>query len=413
MRAKINKAVCLLGSATPSLESFHNSESGKYTRLELPFRAMNTRQPEVEIVDMIQELRSPSKYIKNETPEQRFLSSKLIAYISHALEKKHGIILLQNRRGYSAYLECQQCGNVRKCPDCDITLIFHKLKNHLRCHYCGHSENVMSNCELCESKKLKLKGTGTEKVEEEILRLFPGAKVRRMDSDTVRRKDAHRKILKSFHEGEFDVLIGTQMVSKGLDFPNVHLVGVVSADIGLFSPDFRSHENTFQMMMQVAGRSGRTSDSGRVVIQSMHSENYIFPFIRNHDYISFYEKETGFRKNFHYPPFSRLALAEFRCESMNKASATASKAYLFLKRYNENRGKFFNGENQSCIEILKPAPAIITKIRGKYRYHIILKLIRGSSGFEVILKNLQNWYRKNCPSGSPSMSIDVDPVSFY
>jgi primosomal protein N' (replication factor Y) (superfamily II helicase) len=410
VRAKQNNAVAVLGSATPSLESFYNARMGKYQLLELPHRAMKTKQPEVIVVDMLEELKSTSKYIKYETPEIRFLSSKLIAYINDALEKKQGIILLQNRRGYSAYLECQNCGYVKMCPNCDITLIYHKFKHHLRCHYCGHNEHLPDKCEKCGSAEIILKGTGTEKVEEEILRLFPKARVNRMDADTVKRKDAHRKILKSFHDGYFNVLVGTQMISKGLDFPNVYLVGVVSADVGLLNPDFRSSERTFQLLMQVSGRSGRKSDHGNVIIQTMHADNYIFPMIQKHDYVSFYEKEIGNRRNFNYPPFSRMCLIEVSGKDSTRVTTLASKLYLFLKKIN----------NSELIDIMRPAPALIYKIKNSFRYHIILKSVKQSSSKKIVskinteslLKNLEKHIVKSGIKHTEKISIEIDPLNF-
>lgn len=345
VRARLNDAVVVLGSATPSIESFYNAQTGKYHLLELKQRAMLTKQPQVEIVDMFDELKSRSKYVKYESPEKRFLSGKLITAINDTLNKKQNVMLLQNRRGYSAYLECQNCGNVNKCTNCDITLIYHKTKNHLRCHYCGYTEHVPEKCAICGSTNLLFKGTGTEKVEDEISKLFPPAKIKRMDSDTVSRKDAHRKILKSFHEGEYDILIGTQMISKGLDFPRVFLVGVISADVGLFNPDFRSHERTFQLLMQVAGRSGRSSDFGKVIIQTMHPDNYIFPLITSHDFTSFYQRELDSRKAFNYPPFSRMTLIEVKGTDKKKTETLASKLYLNFNKNNVSES----------IEIMKPA----------------------------------------------------------
>lgn len=410
IRARQNNAAVLLGSATPSLESFYNARTGKYKLLELPHRALKTKPPEVEIIDMLEELKSSSKFIKYETPEKRFFSSKLISRINEALEKNQSIILLQNRRGYSAYLECQNCGNVKMCPNCDITLIYHKVKNHLRCHYCGHTEHLPDRCERCSSAEVLLKGTGTEKVEEEIIRLFPKARVNRMDADTVRRKDSHRKILKSFHDGYFNVLVGTQMISKGLDFPNVYLVGVISADVGLLSPDFRSTERTFQLLMQVSGRPGRKSDHGIVIIQTMHADNHIFPMIGRHDYISFYEKEIGIRRSFSYPPFSRMCLIEVSGKDSTRVTTIASKIFLFLNRHN----------NSKSIEIMKPAPALIYKLKNQYRYHIIIKSLKPEvSGteqnviaLETLLKNLERYIGDSKLKHTERISIEIDPLDF-
>lgn len=415
VRAKLNSAVVVLGSATPSLESYYNYKAGKYSLLQLPHRALKTKQPHIEIVNMLEELKSSSKFQKWESPDKRFLSSKLISYIDMALRKKQSIMLLQNRRGYSAYRECQECGNVKMCVNCDITMIYHKVKDHLRCHYCGHVEKLLEKCELCGSVNLILKGTGTEKVEEEITRLFPSARMKRMDADTVKGKDAHRKILKSFHDGEFDILIGTQMISKGLDFPNVYLVGVISADIGLMNPDFRSNERAFQLLSQVSGRSGRTSDHGKVVIQTMHPENYIFPYVTSHDFNSFFDKEIRHRQTFNYPPFSRMSLIEVKSNDPTRTITIASKIYLFMKNYLQQI-KGITG-----VELMKPAPALIYKIKNKYRYHIIVKTLKSvneaSSVTELMLRDLERYLEPKTGrlklKSSEYVSIDVDPLSFY
>lgn len=411
IRAKINNAVVVLGSATPSMESYYNYKAGKFKLLELPHRALKTKQPKVEIVNMLDELRNPSKYKKYETAEQRVLSSRLIAYIDSALKQKQNIILMQNRRGYSAYQQCLNCGTVKMCRNCDITMIYHKHKNNLRCHYCGAAENLLTNCEICQSPNLKLVGVGTEKIEEEIQRLFPAAKAMRMDADTVKGKDAHRKILKAFHESEFDILIGTQMISKGLDFPNVYLVGVISADIGLFIPDFRASEKTFQLLMQVSGRSGRISDNGKVVIQTMNPDNYIFPLVENHDYQSFFEKEIKHRQLHSYPPFSKMILIEVSSPSQLEVNNYAWKIYHHLK------GKLLNWESEIYIELLKPAPALIYKIKKIFRMHIILKVMKTSGEnihqSETLMQYLLEFTETLKLKSADRVDIDVDPLSFY
>ncbi|MCX7877591.1 MAG: primosomal protein N' [Ignavibacteria bacterium] len=411
LRAKLNNALCILGSATPSLESFYNCVTGKYRLLELPHRALKTKQPQVEIVNMLEEMRQPSKYMKRETPESRFLSSRLISLINQALEKKQSIILLQNRRGYSAYQQCMSCGYVKMCDHCDITMIYHKIKNHLRCHYCGSTSGLLEKCEQCGNSPMILKGTGTEKVEEEISRLFPKSRIRRMDADTVKGKDSYRKILKNFHEGKYDILIGTQMISKGLDIPNVSLVGVISADIGLFNPDFRSSEKTFQLLAQVAGRSGRKSDFGKVIIQTMNPENIIFTFIKNHDYISFYQNEINHRKEFRYPPFSRMTLIEIKSPDEKRA---LNIAYSISRNINEICRNFDH------IEIMKPSPALIYKLKNKYRIHIIIKNPKISSDKPSVQKILRKALGElNLKSSvmklksTEQINIDVDPVNFY
>lgn len=418
IRAKLNDAVIVLGSATPSLESFYNYKAGKYKLLELPHRALKTRQPHVEIVNMLDELKNPSKYKKYEKPEDRVISSKLIAYIDEALKNKQNVILLQNRRGYSAYQQCQNCGNVKMCVNCDITMIYHKYKNHLRCHYCGYTSPLMEKCEICQSGDLRLVGIGTEKIEEEIKRLFPKARMQRMDSDTVKGKDAHRQILKSFHAGEFDILIGTQMISKGLDFPNVSLVGVISADIGLYVPDFRATEKTFQLLSQVSGRSGRTNDYGRVVIQTMNPDNFIFQHVVNHDYTGYFEKEITHRFHHKYPPHSRMILVEVETDNQQKVNQLSRNIFDYMVR---EINRLQASEQTLNVELMRPAPALIYKVKNKYRYHIILKVLKStheaSTVAETMIKNLQEYLEKEKESlnikSNDRVSIDVDPLSFY
>lgn len=411
IRAKLNNAAVILGSATPSLESYYNYKAGKYSLLELPHRALKTKQPKVEIVNMLDELKHPTKYKKYETPEQRVLSSKLISYIDTALNLKQNVILMQNRRGYSAYQQCMDCGTVKMCRNCDITMIYHKHKNNLRCHYCGYTESLLEKCEICGSINLKLIGVGTEKIEEEIARLFPDAKTMRMDSDTVKGKDAHRKILNSFHMGEFDILIGTQMISKGLDFPNVYLVGVISADIGLFVPDFRASEKTFQLLMQVAGRSGRISDNGRVVIQTMNPDNFIFQLVEDHSYVEFFEKEIKHRFTHKYPPFSKMILVEVTSSNQVNVNNIAWKLYHFLNK------QISSVAEPGSIGLMKPAPALIYKIKNIYRIHIILKIMKSTNDTialsENMIRELYNFVTELKIKSSERVSVDVDPLSFY
>jgi primosomal protein N' (replication factor Y) len=289
-------------------------------------------------------------------------------------------------------------------------MIYHKSREQLRCHYCGYTESLPLFCEKCGSEKILLKGTGTEKVEEEIARLFPESRMQRMDSDTVKGRDAHRKILKSFHDREFDILIGTQMISKGLDFPNVFLVGVVSADVGLLNPDFRSYERTFQLLMQVAGRSGRISDYGKVIIQTMHPANFIFEYVVNHDYEGFYNKELACRRRLNYPPFSRMSLIEVSGPDIARVNNIASKIYLHFKQSMSKAG-------QISISLMKPTPALIYKIKNNYRYHVIIKTLKSSQEALHITEDLLNDLDKYAEGlkikSDEQVIIDVDPVSFY
>lgn len=419
VRAKLNNAIVILGSATPSLESYYNVKINKYHLLELPHRALKNKPPQIVIVNMLAELKAASGGKKEFNPKNKFLSSKLIYNISQTLKNNKSIILLQNRRGYSPFLECLECGFVKLCRNCDITLTYHKIKQSLICHYCGEIEEIPEKCDRCNSTNLRFKGAGTEKVEEDLEQIFKDVKLQRMDSDTVKRTDSHRKILKSFYDGEFNILIGTQMISKGLDFPNVHLVGVISADLGLFNPDFRSTEKTFQLLMQVAGRSGRNVDYGKVFIQTMHPQHYIFDLIKNHDYHSFYIKEIGSRKNFEYPPFSRMTLIEVSGSNVKETYTLASKIYMFLAKNNKYKN----------IHIFKPAPSIIYKIKNKYRYNIIVKSVKdfvteynedstskvreiNLKSNEILLHNLVNYLISLKHKKDLTVHIDVDPISF-
>jgi primosomal protein N' (replication factor Y) len=298
---------------------------------------------------------------------------------------------------------------------CEITVTYHKKANQLLCHYCGTYYDIPDTCSRCGSKKIEYKGTGTEKIEEEINRLFPNVKVKRMDSDSVTKKDSHRKILKSFHDGEYDILVGTQMISKGLDFPRVQLVGVINADIGLFNPDFRSSERTYQLLSQVSGRPGRNTDFGKVVIQTIHPTHPVFKFVKDHNYDSFYDKEIQSRKEFEYPPFCRMVLIEVNGLNVKEVYTIASKIYLFLSKNNKTED----------INILKPAPSIIYKLKNKYRYNVIIKTRKFTPGLpdkedmklysehQALLFKLKNHLNQQKLKTDQRVLIDVDPVDFY
>lgn len=419
MRAYNNDAVVVLGSATPSFESYANAMNGKYTLLELPERVDNAKLPSVEIVDMTAERKRKFSLAKQEQSvestnkpvvmkQRKFefspISDLLKDKIEDRLQKKEGIILLQNRRGYSTFIECPDCGNVEMCQNCHITLTYHATKMHLRCHYCGAVKAPPEICPKCKSADIKYQGFGTQRVEEELEKFFPAAKMIRMDLDTTTRKGSHSKILRKFAAGDVDILLGTQMVAKGLDFSRVTLVGVISADTQILLPDFRSTERTFQLLSQVAGRAGRSTLPGEVIIQTHQPHNSVLKHVITHEFKSFYDEEIQYRKELNYPPFSRLILIEFRGKIENDVMRAATIFTDLLKNRN------------SHFLILGPSSAVISKIRGLYRWHIILKDLKskdpsGKMLHQVLTKTLENFQRSPLRKRKAvKLVIDVDPV---
>lgn len=413
MRAKLNNAVVVLGSATPSLESYANASAGKYTLLQLPERVDNAKLPTVEIVDMVAERKRIFAEIKQEAKENKKFPEKETGTISELLKnkiadrlaRKEGIILLQNRRGFSPFIECPDCGYVEMCENCHISLTYHLTKKHLRCHYCGFVKSPPLFCPSCSSIEVRFKGFGTQRVEEEIKRLFPDAELLRMDLDTTTRKGSHEKLLKKFGTGEADILLGTQMVAKGLDFPRVTLVGVISADTQMLLPDFRSSERTFQLLTQVAGRAGRSTLEGEVVIQTYQSSHYALKHVVTHDFKSFYEEELRYRKELLYPPVSRLALIEFKGDNESNVMHSAEEFSSLLRKSKQN------------IIVLGPAPAAIAKLKHRYRWHLVLKSVKENDPSGAILHQaLQQTLRAFRSSSTGKMKnvqiiVDVDPVS--
>jgi len=367
-------AVVLLGSATPSAESYFNARTGKYTLLEMPSRIDDVPMPGVVVVDMTAERKRAYAALKESLPPesraplkhfvQPLLSSLLRDKIAGRLERGEGVILLQNRRGFAPFVECAECGYAEMCDNCNVSLTYHLAKKHLRCHYCGLVRKPHILCPSCGGTDIALRGAGTQKVEQEIERLFPAARVERMDLDTTTRKGAHDRILRSFGERRTDILLGTQMVAKGLDFAHVTLVGVVSADTQMLLPDFRASERTFQLLTQVAGRAGRSTLKGEVVIQTHQPGHYTLAHVVDHDFGAFYEEEIRARRELDYPPFSRLVLVETKGESEDHVRDEAER---------------FAGALRSTglrARLLGPAPAVIGKIDRKYRWHLILKCLK-------------------------------------
>ncbi|MEX0820656.1 MAG: primosomal protein N' [Rhodothermales bacterium] len=394
MRAHMNDAVCILGSATPSLESYYNARGGKYMLLEMPERVPlegggTASMPDVRILDL-RGKRSPG-----------VLSDYLERAVAKRLERREQVILLQNRRGYAPLLECTSCGFAPECPDCSVTLTLHKSKRQLRCHYCGRTARVPQACPKCKTGTLEMLGTGTQRVEEELEERFPDARIVRMDLDTTSGKDAHDVLLKEFGEGRADILLGTQMVAKGLDFGNVTLVGVVNADTGLLLPDFRAEERTFQLLSQVAGRAGRSSLAGEVVIQTRNPDRPIIRYARDHDYGAFAESQLSDRHELGYPPFGKLAGIEFKGPRARDARDLAGRWTDALRK------------RAVGVDVLGPEEAFIGRVKKQYRFHTIVKSRR--SGKDVTLQEVlrSTVEEMGKPPRGCRVNIDVDPVGLF
>ena len=415
VRAVQTNAVVVLGSATPSAESYYNAVSGKYRLLELPERVDNARMPAIELVDMAVERRRRFEAIKAEVTEkksefpkhipQSSVSRLLHDQIEERLKKKEGVIILQNRRGFSHVVECFECGYVERCDNCDVPLTYHVTKKHLRCHYCGSVRRPPVVCPKCGSKEIRFYSFGTQQVHEELEELFPDAVILRMDRDTTSRKGAHDRILRQFGEGEADILLGTQMVAKGLDFPRVTLVGVISADTQMLLPDFRASEHTFQLLTQVAGRAGRSALAGEVVIQTLQPDHYCLKHVVSHDFAGFYKEELEYRKELDYPPFSRIVLLEFAGKRENEAQHHAKTMMEFVLQ--EDKKKSFL--------VLGPADAAIPKIRNQFRKHLIIKDLKSKDPSALELRSalgraVQRYEASPLGrSGAVRLTVDVDP----
>lgn len=350
LRAKNHGAICLLGSATPSLESYARAKKGVYKLLILDKRPFDIELPDVNIIDMTKEKNRASLFSKLLTDE-----------INNSLDKNKQIMLLLNRRGFSNYIVCSSCSYVDKCSNCDISLTYHKSSNMMRCHYCGYAHRKPDICPTCHEDGLKSLGSGTEKIEEELQKQFP-AKVIRMDLDTTSGKNSHQKIIDSFRNKEADILLGTQMISKGLDFEEVNLVGIINADTSLMIPNFRASEETFQLLSQVAGRAGRKGDKSQVIIQSHNPDHYAIKYAKTHDYVGFYNEEMKYRKMLSYPPYYYLVLVKIISKDYDVASKTSAELAYYLKQ-----------KLAKTTIVLGPSVAAVFKLRGQYNFNIILK----------------------------------------
>ncbi|MCX8057421.1 MAG: primosomal protein N' [Ignavibacteria bacterium] len=395
IRAKIENAVVVLGSATPSIETYFNALSGKYHLIELKKRIDNAQLPIISLIDL-----------KSEREENRMIGSfsqTMIDKIKNAISRNEKVIILQNRRGFATYVMCPSCGYIEQCKNCSVTLTYHLITKEYICHYCNYSKKELATCPVCGSKEIKYKGIGTQRVEDELEQIIPGSRIARMDLDTTQKKYSFSRILNDFGEGKYNILLGTQMVAKGLDFPDVTFVGVVSAESTMLIPDFRSGEKTFQLLSQVAGRAGRSNLQGEVAIQTFRPDSYILQHVQKHDYQGFYSNEIIHREQAKYPPFYKLALIEFKSTNINQVKRASKEFHRFLKFDN------------SIIEVLGPAPAYISKIAGKYRWHILIKSNRaydpnGSYLHKVIRKALKDFQTIKKISGV-KLIIDIDPIS--
>ena len=354
MRAKMADATVVLGSATPSLESYFNAKKNKYALIELPDRVERRLLPEVEIVDMRLEFQ--------ETGHEQVISRKLAAEIAERLERHEQVMVLLNRRGYSPVALCRSCGKKLECRNCAISLTHHKREHKMVCHYCGFLAPVPKTCVHCGSEYVYFLGTGSEKLEELLLGMFPQARIARLDRDTVRGHEDFERTLNALNEGELDLLVGTQMIAKGHDIHGVTLVGVIGADAALGLPDFRAAERTFQLLTQVAGRAGRGQAPGKVILQTFFQDHYAVQYAAHHDFAGFYEKELRFRSWTHYPPYSALANVLVRSPKLDEAL-----------QWSGAIGKWFDGTKHEGVRVLGPAAAPIARAKSDYRYHFILK----------------------------------------
>lgn len=386
IRSKTNNCPVIMGSATPSLESFARANKNVYKLLTMNERVNGKKLPDIKLIDMNQEIKNSNSHI----------SIPLLNAIQKTIEDNNQVILLLNRRGYSSFVTCKNCGYTFKCPNCDITLTYHKTSNTLRCHYCGYGTKVYEECPECHEKSVSNLGVGTEKIEEELNSLLPSAKILRMDFDTTSRKGMHEKMITAFKNQEYDILIGTQIVAKGLDFENVVLVGVINADTSLNIPDFRSSENTFSLLSQVSGRSGRATKSGSVIIQTFNKEHYAIKYAKTHDYIGFYNHEMQIRRNLKYPPYFYICYLKISSKDYDIASNCANKIKKNLER------------NLKNTIILGPSPANIFKMNNIYRYGIILKY-KHEENLYKILNMLYEHYKCN---NKVTIDIDFNPNHF-
>ena len=415
MRGQMENAVVVLGSATPSMESFYNCQKGKFTLLEMPERVDNQKLPLVRVVDM----RQAASGARGKEGSIPIFSPQLKEAITKRLERGEQTILFLNRRGYSTSLQCPKCGYVANCPNCSLTLTYHRSEQKLACHICGHSERVPLVCPepKCKNPAIRFAGTGTQKVEDILGKLFPHARIRRMDADVMKRKDDYRHVLGEFRNRKIDILIGTQMIAKGLHFPNVTLVGIIYADMALHQPDFRAGERTFQLLTQVAGRAGRGDVEGEVFVQAFTPFHPAIQYARRHDFVGFYEQEIEFRKQLNYPPTGRVALLTLKGRNEDKVKFSAD----HVRRAIEASAKSQRPDDERepgdsarvtrhaslALEISGPAPAPLLRAENYYRYQIMLRTRAMSRLSQALAKIVGTLVLPD----DVTLAVDIDPVN--
>jgi primosomal protein N' (replication factor Y) len=391
MLAKLHGAKTLLGSATPAVETYFNASGGKYGLVEMSERYGGVSMPEILLANVREETR-------NKTMQSHF-TSVLVNHISEALKLDEQVILFQNRRGFSLHLACDACDWVPMCKNCDISLTYHKRENKIKCHYCGYAENLPVKCPQCGSTRILMKGFGTEKVEEELGLIFPETTIRRMDLDSTRTKYAHQRIINDFEERRINILVGTQMVTKGLDFDNVSLVGILNADNMLNFPDFRSHERSFQLMEQVSGRAGRKAKQGKVIIQSFNPMHQIIQDVVHHDYHAFFRSQLTDRNKFNYPPYFRLISLRLKHRDPNVLNKAARDLAIDLRA---DLGK----------RVLGPEYPLVARIQNWYIKQILIKIERGPNvaPFKDLIRKKIEVIRKIPDYRQVRVITDVDPT---
>lgn len=383
-RAEYNNSLVLMGSATPLLEQFARGEKGVFKLVKLTER-VSKKLPFIKTIDMNEEVKKRNFIISSELKEK----------INDRLNKREQVILLLNRRGYSTFMSCSSCGYVWKCPNCDISLIYHKTSNNLRCHYCGYSTIMSKVCPSCKEEAVKDLGMGTEKLESIVKEMFPNSRVIRMDLDTTYRKGSHQKIIESFKNHEYDILIGTQMISKGLNFRDVSLVGVINADASLNIPDFRSGERTFELLMQTSGRCGRYELDGEVLIQTYNKDNYVFDSLKKQDYVDFYKKEMKIRKELKYPPYYYMVSIKIVSNNYEMARDESNKVKKYLDKNLSNN-----------FIVLGPSTASIFKLKNNYYFQILIKYKKEENLMRV-MSDLNDLYT----SDKVNLDININPLN--
>ena len=404
VRARQTGAVCVLGSATPSLESWTNARTGKFHHLHLTKRVGGARLPEVRVVDLRAQRRGSSEAPRANERGSGVLSSELVSAVDARLERAEQVILLLNRRGYSSFVQCRECGEVEQCLNCSISLTYHRSARRIICHHCRYDVPAPERCPRCGSADLSYRGLGTEQVERVAVETFPSARIARMDVDTTSGKWAHHRILDRVAKGDVDILLGTQMIAKGLDFPRVTLVGVVNADVGIHLPDFRASERTFQLLSQVAGRAGRGKLGGEVLIQTSLPDHYAIQAAVAHDFRAFAERESAARETPRYPPHLRMVNVILSSPDQRATAKSAEAGAAWLRRW--LRGP--NAEEPRAVELVGPAPAPIERLHGRWRWHFFL---RGSSPSAIgrAVRALIDGFK--VPGGDVRLAVDRDPVA--